>query len=207
MPFQKPLAAALILIGVATPTLAADFSDPTWPCVQRKVEQLSMGLMWSFPVDTDVAAKDEAVEQDVALLAEKLALRRIELDDASADVDAFAERHDGSAQILGKVFAKVFESLSGRRTRIIEGIETFSLGQIALAEKIDAKRLEMDRLMATDEPDFDQVDALEEQLDWDQVIHSDRQRSITHLCETPVLLERRLFAVAQMLQAVVQREG
>jgi hypothetical protein len=54
--------------------------------------------------------------------------------------------------------------------------------------------------MAKPEPDFDKVDDLEEQLDWDQVIFSDRQRSIEYLCETPVIIERRLFEIARMLQ-------
>ena len=65
----------------------------------------------------------------------------------------------------------------------------------------------METLLAAAEPDFGRVDKLEEQLDWDQVIYTDRQRSITYLCETPTLLERRLFSIAQMLQQVVQGSG
>ena len=61
--------------------------------------------------------------------------------------------------------------------------------------------------MAKSEPDYDRVDALEEQLDWDQIIYTDRQRSIQYICETPVLLERRLFGIAQMLQQVVADKG
>ena len=37
-------------------------------------------------------------------------------------------------------------------------------------------------------------------VDWDQVIFSDRQQSIVYLCETPQLIEKRLFAIARMLQ-------
>ncbi len=54
--------------------------------------------------------------------------------------------------------------------------------------------------MEADEPDYDRVDAIEEQLAWDERIYSDRQRSIIYLCETPTLLERRLYGIAQMLQ-------
>ena len=68
-------------------------------------------------------------------------------------------------------------------------------------------RAKIDTLMAASEPDFDRVDALEEQIDWDQVIHTDRQRSITYLCETPTLLERRLFGIAQMLQQAIREDG
>ena len=94
--------------------------------------------------------------------------------------------------------------LSKRRARIINGIGDFSLGQIALSKKIDTSRAEMDVIIAKDAPDYDRVDALEEQIDWDQVIYTDRQRNIQYLCETPVLLERRLFSLAQMLQFVAE---
>ena len=50
----------------------------------------------------------------------------------------------------------------------------------------------------------DRVDALEEQVDWDQRIFTDRQKTITYLCETPTLLEKRLYAISQMLQEAGQ---
>ena len=207
MQISKPLCTAAIMVLLAGPAGAADFSDPTWPCVQRKVGELSAGLMWPIPLDAEFSPRDDAVARDISDLAETLALRRVELESVSGDVEAFAERHGGDASILGNVFSQAFDSLNKRRTRIIRGIEDFSLGQIALAEKIDAMRVEMDTEMDAAEPDFDKVDALEEKLDWDQVIYSDRQRSIQYLCETPVILERRLFGIAQMLQAVIREDG
>lgn len=179
------------------PAVAADYSDPTWPCIQRKVEDLSVGLMWAYPISESPA--DAALAAEVEELADALALRRIEVETLRPQVEAFAAAHDGDPEVLGWVYEHVFQSLTKRRSRIMTGIGDFSLGQIALAEQIDATRLEMDRLMAVHEPDFDEVDRLEEKLDWDQVIYTDRQRSITYLCETPQLIERRLFAVAQLL--------
>ena len=190
---------ALVFLCLATPVAAADFADPTWPCIQRKVARLSVGLMWPVPIDPEFEPSAE-LRPEIDALAESLSLRRIDLTELEPDVAAFAQRVDGDPQLLGLVFAEVFNALSNRRTRIIEGIEDFSLGQIALSEKIDMARVEMDAIMAKAEPDFDRVDQLEEQLDWDQVIYSDRQKSITYLCETPVLLEKRLFEVARMLQ-------
>jgi len=207
MRIEKALSAALVILGMVMPAAAADFSDPTWPCIQRKVGQLSLGLMWPYEVEQLADQSPDALPRDVADLAETLALRRVELDSLRPRIETVAAAHNGDPQVLGQVFAHVFDSLSTRRTRIIKGIEKFSLGQIALAERIDAARLEMETLLAAKEPDFDRVDKLEEQLDWDQVIYTDRQRSITYLCETPTLLERRLFSIAQMLQQVVQDQG
>ncbi|MEO1307706.1 MAG: hypothetical protein AAFV38_07175 [Pseudomonadota bacterium] len=191
--------------GIALPVTAADFSDPTWPCIQRKVERLSIGLMWPTPLEE--IEIDPETSAAIADLADQLALRRIALAELEPQVTAFAAGSDGDPQILGRVFERVFNSLSARRTRIITGIGEFSLSQIALAEKIDAARVEMNAAIEAAEPDFDKVDALEEQLDWDQVIYTDRQQSITYLCETPVLLEKRLFAISQMLQQVSRSDG
>ena len=201
-------ALCVALFCAASPGLAADFSDPTWPCVQRKVERLSVGLMWPNPIPDagSLAEQDTTIRTEVARLAEKLAVRRIEVEDLRPDVAAFAARHDGDPELLGQVFEQVFERLSKRRTRIIGGIGKFSLSQITLSEKIEAARQDMDSQMAKDSPDFDRVDALEEQLDWDQLIYSDRQKSITYLCETPTLLEKRLYAIAQLLQSEI-RDG
>lgn len=190
--------AAAALICAALPVAAADFSDPTWPCVQRKVERLSVGLMWPHPLPEAVPQHD-AVASDVAELAGKLALRRIDPADLAPDIAAFADAYAGDPNILGLVFSEVFDSLAQRRTRIIDGIGDFSLSQIALSDRIEGARQEMTTLMAGDAPDYDRIDALEEQIDWDQIIFSDRQKSIQYLCETPTLLEQRIYSIAQLL--------
>jgi hypothetical protein len=196
------LGTVLIGLVVGGASHAADFSDPTWPCIQRKVGELSLGLMWPDPIEPA-----DAPDAEAEALAEKLALRRIELETLQPEVAAFAAAHDGDPQALARVFERVFKSLNTRRSQIIAGIERFSLSQIALAERIEAARVEMEAALDAAEPDYDRIDALEEQIDWDQTIHADRQRSITYLCETPQLLERRLFAISQMLQGAVRDDG
>ncbi len=183
---------------------AADFSDPTWPCIQRKVGALSVGLMWPHPVPEDALDPDTAEMVDD--LAQRLALRRLALEDLTPDVDAFAAEVSADTDLLGRVFSETFDRLSGTRNAIMKGIEEYSLSQIALSEKIDAARLEMDTIMAGDDPDFDKVDALEERIDWEERIFTERARSLTYICETPVLLEKRLYSIAQMLLAKAETE-
>ncbi|MEM8753819.1 MAG: hypothetical protein AAGF90_12650, partial [Pseudomonadota bacterium] len=86
------LAAVGLALGGAASALAADFSDPTWPCVQRKVGELSLGLMWPHPI----AAEAEPTEE-METLAETLALRRIEEDELAGHVEAGAARLDRDA--------------------------------------------------------------------------------------------------------------
>jgi len=161
--------------------------------------------MWPAQIG-DRSETDAAVRAEIRELAESLALRRMTPEELELHVAAFADTYGGEAELLGQVFERVFDSLSARRTRIVRGIGDFSLGQIALSEKIDGTRVEMDAEMAKDFPDWDRVDSLEERLDWDQLIYTDRQQSITYLCETPVLLEKRLYAVAQILQRAITSE-
>lgn len=191
---------------IPNPVSAADYSDPTWPCIQRKVENLSLGLMWPLALPEE-PVRDDALRREIDDLADTLSVRRLEIDALRGEVEDFVSRWpDQTENNLGRVFERTFETLNKRRSRVIAGIADFSLSQIALAEKIDTNRLEMDAALATSDPDFDRVDKLEEQLDWDQVIFTDRQKSITYLCETPQLIEKRLFAIARMLQEVANNQ-
>lgn len=206
MSILKTIMIAIVGCGVALPAVSADFSDPTWPCVQRKIENLSLGLMWSYPVEDGHKIDNEALRNRADDLSDAFALRRIELEELRGQALELAESANGDPEILGYVFARSFGTLNKRRSRIISGIGDFSLRQIALADQIEDARVEMTALMGAENPDFDRVDKLEEQLDWDQLIHSDRQRSIQYLCESPVLIERRLFGIAQMLQLLVKEQ-
>ena len=196
------LCAVLGAFGIAQPSAAADFSDPTWPCIQRKVEQLSVGLMWPHPIDE--TPLEGEVAEDVSELAQRLALRRLDLEAVRPDVEAFVAKHGADLTLLGHVYDQTFTSLARTRRAIMEGIADYSLSQIALAERIEGARIEMNTLMDADEPDFDKVDALEAQVDWDERIYNDRRQSLTYVCETPVLLEKRLFETAQMLLSVAE---
>lgn len=198
MHISRPLRAALVAISIPGVALSADFSDPTWPCVQRKVERLSLGLMWPLPVPD--GALPDAIASDADILVETLALRRISLEEAAVLVDGFVSDHPGlTADELGKIFRAVFDGLQADRSAIMSGIERYSLRQIALSEEIGRTRSSMSELMEADAPDYDKVDQLEEKLDWDERIFQDRAQSLTYVCETPVLLEKRAYAIAQML--------
>jgi len=157
---MKTIVVTILALGMGLPAVSADFSDPTWPCVQRKVENLSLGLMWPFPVDDSQKIADEALQKRAGDLADAFALRRIELDDLRPQAQALAESAGGDAVVLGQIFARSFGTLNKRRTRIIAGIGDFSLSQIALADQIEGARVEMTALMSAENPDFDKVDKL-----------------------------------------------
>ena len=198
-PILATTVAAVMAALAAIPAAAADYADPTWPCIQRKVDALSPALMWSGPLAAPGLDADTAQAADA--LARTLVLRRVDVAGMEEAIDGFAAVHGRDPALMGQVFATAFDSLSERRQRIMAGIEDYSLGQIALAERIDAARAEMAEAMAAEAPDHDRIDALEERIDWDERIYTDRQRSLTYVCETPVLLEQRLYTIAEKLRA------
>ena len=184
------------MVGSAAP--AADFSDPTWPCIQRKVETLSVGQMFPY-VLPDLPEGSEAVRARVDELSAPLALRRFGIEEVEPWIDEFAAEHPSNAA-LGALYQATFDLIDNQRRKIIAGIARYAEKQSGLSERIDAARAEMEKIMATDDPDFDRVDALEEQLDWDQRIYRDRQRALTYVCESPVLLEKRAYELGRIVQ-------
>jgi|GEM_PF-6456573 len=47
--------------------------------------------------------------------------------------------------------------------------------------------------------DYDRLEEIADQIEWDTRIFEERQQSLTYVCETPVLLEKRAFALARMM--------
>ncbi|MCO5964201.1 hypothetical protein [Sinorhizobium meliloti] len=194
LPLNLALGLALCLTQAPGIAGAMDFSDPDWPCIQRKVENLSASLMWPAPV-TRTPLSPEATD-----LVEALSLRRVSLQEADAHVRAFVERNkQADGQLLGNIFYGVFDNIAETRQRLIAGIARYSRSQIALSSRIEGARVEMAKLSREKSPDFDRIDKLEEQIDWDERIYRDRSQALTYVCETPVLLEKRAYAIAQML--------
>ncbi|MBE3636989.1 hypothetical protein ICN82_02070 [Mangrovicoccus sp. HB182678] len=193
------LATLALAVLCAGPVAAQPAPDPSWPCIQRKVPRLSPGLMWARPLPQIKLDAETAAE--AADVVSRLVLRRAPPEEARPALDAFAQRHGDGPEMMGYLFSESFERLSQLRGRIMRGIEDYAESQIALSARIERNRREMERLMAAPEPDFDRVDALERQVMWDERVFADRQQSLTYVCETPVLLEKRLYAISRMLEA------
>lgn len=194
--------AALAALG-ALPSGAAEFNDPDWPCIQRKVLEITPGQVWSGP-----ELPDPAVWQgDTALrsLAARLAVRRTELTEAETLITDFAAAAgEARAARLTALFAATFALLNAERGDIVGGIARYSHRQTELTAKIDALRDSQEALIATPNPSneiLDQIEELEDQIIWNTRIFTDRNQSLTYVCETPVILEQRAFSIAKAIQA------
>lgn len=183
--------------------------DAGWPCMQRKVAHLSVAQLWAGPqLPDDAAWRDDP---ELAQLVSVISARRTELDEVRALIAGLgpAAGQDRDARLLA-LFAGVFDAIDRERARVIAGIDRFAAKQRGLAEQIDARDAALgDAVTAAAPDDHDAADRIEEMRDelaWDVRIFQDRQRSLSAVCETPVILERRAYAVAQIVQAELGQE-
>lgn len=196
--------AAILALALLTalPAAAASSDDPSWPCVQGKVERLSWGMMWTgMPLDGSLG--DWREDAEIARLAPVLAARRTPMDEAKEKITAFAEGlEEAPERRLALLFKGVFELIDGERREIVDGVARYAEKQTALADKIDAMRVELDELEALEDPSFDQQDRIEElkdEIKWSTRIYDERRQSLTYVCESPVILEKRVFALARAI--------
>ena len=185
----------LILVMLAAVPARAATPTPDWPCVQPRQSHLSLGQVWTGPPPPEGAAETP----EIAALAERVVQRRMPIEEATAAIDAFAQGKD--AETLALLMQAIFHRIDMQRTAILGGISRYGHRQVALAARVEARRARMAELEAADPPDFDAIDAEEEALDWDMRVFYDRQQSLTYVCETPVILEQRLFALGRALAA------
>lgn len=190
----------LALVAAAAPAAAQPKPDPNWPCVQRRVPTISAGAVWAGP---DLAAAGEwGKDFEAAALAQKLASRRTDLNEVGGLVDAFAKTAGADRDVrLTRVFAGVLELVNAERDRILQGIERYAKGQIQLAERL---RQDADQISAaTDRPGAEappEIKDAQGRFVWDKRIFQERREALTYVCETPVLLEQRVYEIAQNIQ-------
>ena len=137
-------------------------------------------------------------EPAVDALAGELAARRVPLAEAEAQVEEFARGLAGEQkdEQLTRLFARTLEIINRDRRSIVQGIRKYAHGQRALAERIAARNealvtLAADRAL--------ERDTLRAERDWDLRVYEDRRTSLGYLCEQPVLLEQRAFALARAI--------
>lgn len=201
---MKSLALGLIGLMLAGPVQAGGPVDPDWPCIQRRQPALSLAQVWSGPLpgaQGDAPAEAGAGATGPALLAlsQQLALRRTSLEQAEELVGGFAA--SAGPEELTALFVATFENIQSQRNRVMAGITRYAHKQEALDAQIVELRHGFASASAAADPDFDQLDRMEADLDWMTRIFQDRQQSLTYVCETPVILEQRAFAIGRIIAA------
>lgn len=176
--------------------------NPDWPCRQILVGRISLAAVWSGPPIEGVAWHDDRATAD---LVAKIAARRTPLEDAEHLIDEFAKAHESDKkQKLVALFAGLFETLNDERTQIIEGLLRFGAKQRELAAKIRTKKGLQGNVAPGESPDAAAQGVDSSALEWDLRIFEERRQSIAYVCDTPTLIEQRLFALARIIQRYLE---
>ena len=186
--------------SLATAEPKADFPERNWPCRQILVGRLSVAAVWSGP---SIEGLDWRNDQAVADIVARLAARRTPLDNAERMIEDFAQSQGaGKTKKLVSVFAGLFETLNDERSQVIEGLLRFGAKQKELAEKIRAENALPRETRGKPPPDAAKQDAetVAGDLEWDLRVFDERHQSLAYVCETPTLIEQRLFALARVIQ-------
>ena len=179
--------------------MAALKQDPDWPCVQRLVPELAAGQMWNGP-PAPAGAQWQADPQ-IASLALQLAGQPPEASAAAIEAFAAAQPPAQRGPRLGLLFMASLEVINGQRGDQISGIKRYARRQQALARRIAEESAKLGDLPPG--PDVvppPELADIKMARDWDIRVFEDRQRSLKYLCDQPVALEQRAFALARALE-------
>ena len=195
---------AVVAIVLASPAPAADPRNPDWPCVQVKVPELSVAAVWAGPPLDDIGRSWED-DAKVRELVARLAARRLPLEEAQKIATEFLAGSGDARQAQGRLlFAGLFVTLNRLRSEVINGIERYTRRQRDFASQIRENTLKLRALHDAPNPDDKQVEDLVQQLEWDTRIFEERRRTINYVCEVPVLIEQRLFALSRTIQEAIE---
>ena len=203
-PFAIACTATLWIAPAALAQQHAMHQNQDWPCQQILVERISVAAVWSGPpIDNVPWQKDSAV----ATLVVRLAARRTQLNDAERLIEEFGQTQGANkANRLIAVFAGLFETLNKERTQVIDGLLRFGAKQGELAARIRAESAptRRDGTIPAQRSAEQVSDPSAQQLEWDMRVFDERRQSLAFVCESPTLIEQRLFALPRAIQRNLQ---
>ncbi len=183
-----------------------------WPCRQILVRAISVPAVWTGP---SIDGADWQSNSHLADLTDRLAARRLPLEQAQQQITDFAKTlgPDKSSKLTA-LFAGLYHKLNNERSQIIDGLDRFGQKQKELGDRLRAETAALheaqdkaggaplpdlkDKSSATTAPGPEA--SILEKLQWDLRIFQDRHNAVTFACESPILIEQRLFALARTIQ-------
>jgi hypothetical protein len=188
-----------LLLIWSSAALAADPRYPDWPCVQAQVPEISLAAVWAGPPIDDISGswKDDP---EVSPLVERLATRRVPVEDAQKAITDFLSRSSDKAKFGKLIFAGLFDSLNAQRATVLNGLERVTRKQREAVDQVRADTVTLQTLQSASPPDQTKIDELNNKLLWESRIFDDRRRVVSFVCEVPTLIDQRLFALSRTIQ-------
>jgi hypothetical protein len=206
------LSALASIALIAAPTFAEDAKPDAkkdeWPCIYRKVPQLSAAMIWDGPEITDTTSwhKDDAIRK----LSQYVISRRVKMEDVEAAIKKFAASlpADQRDAKLTELFSAVLTRTNEDRKTVMSGIEKFHKRQVERSKEIEKEALDLQReeQAEAENPAADvgvagQASNAEEKYKWEVRAFQEKQANIPIACEIPQLIDERAGEVARAIRA------
>ena len=170
--------------------------------------EISAGIVWSggaIDAEDHSWSSDEKIAPKVA----EVSSRRKTVEEAIAAIDQFAASlTEDRNRLLTGLFIGVLQNVNAERSKVMGGIKRYARKQAALANRIKERSIQRAELSRKDSPSDDEkrkLAELDEQITWDTRIYDDREQSLRYVCETPVLMEQRLFQIGRHISQLVSQ--
>ncbi|RWD85872.1 hypothetical protein [Mesorhizobium sp.] len=197
---RMSLVRSLAVVAMLTPSVNVEAAntDPDWPCIQRKVPQLSLGQIWNGP-ELPPAAKDLSKDPAVSALVEEVAARRIPIAEAQKKIKDFAAAlpTEQLAPKMAMLVQGMFDHMDAERSQVISGISRYAHKQLEMAAALRKEASDVDALQAKPDADPDEVERRTEQLKFATRIFNERVQSLIYVCEVPTIIEQRLYQLSK----------
>lgn len=182
------------------PSLAAQGDDPGWPCIQRKVPELSIGQIWTGG-ELPAAAVDWQKDAAVASLVTELSARRLPLPEAEQRIREFAKGLSDEQRLprMMMLVKGLFDHMNRERSHVISGIGRYAARQRELAAELRQEASAVDALRERADASANELAVRADRLLFETRIFQERVQSLTFVCEVPTLIEQRLYALAKTI--------
>ncbi|KXF77528.1 hypothetical protein ATN84_09180 [Paramesorhizobium deserti] len=199
--------ALLLAVASPAPVFAAANTDPDWPCIQRKVPQLSIAQVWTGP-DLPESAADWDKDPQITGLVTEMAARRNTIEEAQKMLAGYVANISREAvnDRLMQVFQGLFDRLNAERGQVMSGISRYAAKQRDMAADLRKEAQKLDTLRAKPDADQAELARLNDRVTWETRIFEERTQSLTYICEVPTIIEQRLYKLAQLISQAMIKE-
>lgn len=206
------LAAMATVALISAPSFAEDAKPEVkkdeWPCIYRKVPQLTAAMIWDGPEITDTTSwhKDDAIRK----LSQFVISRRVKSDEVDTAIKKYAAGlpEDQRDAKLTELFSAVLTRTNDDRKTVMNGIEKFHKRQVERSKEIEKEAFEIqpEEQAAAEDPGSDvgvagrASDAVEK-YKWEIRTFQEKQANIPIACEIPQLIDERAGEIARAIRA------
>jgi hypothetical protein len=206
------LAAVATVALISAPSFAEDAKPEVkkdeWPCIYRKVPQLTAAMIWDGPEITDTTSwhKDDAIRK----LSQFLISRRVKIDEVDTAIKKYAAglSEDQRDAKLTELFSAVLTRTNEDRKTVMNGIEKFHKRQVERSKAIEKEALEIqpEEQAAAEDPGADvgvagRASDAAEKYKWEIRTFQEKQANIPIACEIPQLIDERAGEIARAIRA------